>query len=137
MAARHYYALSMPIDRIQPDGLPQSSLYSPVVKTGSVIYIAGQVAQDEHGEIAGRGDFEAQAHQVMANLRTALAAAGAGFEHLARITIYMTDPRYRDVMRDVTHQYLGAALPASTLLVVSALARPECLLEIDAIAVVD
>jgi enamine deaminase RidA (YjgF/YER057c/UK114 family) len=126
----------MPIERIQPDSLPQSSLYSPVVRTGSVIYVAGQVAQDEKGEVVGRGDFPAQAEQVMANLGKALAAAGAGFEHLVRITIYMTDPRYRDTMRDITQRYLGAALPASTLLVVSALARPECLLEIDAIAVV-
>jgi enamine deaminase RidA (YjgF/YER057c/UK114 family) len=127
----------MPIERLQPDGLPESSLYSPVVRTGSVIYVAGQVAQDERGEIVGRGDFAAQAEQVIANLRTALNAAGAGLEHLVRITIYMTDPRYRDVMRDVTCRHFGAALPASTLLVVSALARPECLLEIDAIAVVD
>ncbi|HEX6510885.1 MAG TPA: RidA family protein [Chloroflexota bacterium] len=127
----------MPIERIQPATLPASSLYSPVVRTGSVIYVAGQVAQDERGEIVGRGDFRAQAVQVMDNLRTALAAAGAGLEHLVRITIYMTDARYRDDMRDVTRQYLGAALPASTLLVVSALARPECLIEIDAIAVLD
>ncbi len=127
----------MPIERIQPDSLPKSTLYSPLVRTGNVLYVAGQVAQDERGEIVGLGDFRAQAEQVMANLSRALAAAGAGLEHLVRITIYMTDARYRDVMREVTREHLGAALPASTLLVVTALARPECLLEIDAIAVVD
>ena len=125
----------MPIERIQPPGLPESTLYSPVVRTGSTIYVAGQVAQDERGEVVGRGDFGAQAAQVMANLEKALAAAGAGLEHLVRITIYVTDARYRDLMRDVTREYLGAALPASTLLVVAALARPEYLLEIDGIAV--
>jgi len=108
-----------------------------VVRTGNVIYVAGQVAQDERGEVVGRGDFGAQAAQVMANLEKALAAAGAGLEHLVRITIYITDARYRDLMRDVTRRYLGAALPASTLLVVAGLARPEYLLEIDGIAVVD
>jgi len=127
----------MLIERIQPSGLPESTLYSPVVRTGSVVYVAGQVAQDERGEVVGRGDFGAQAAQVMANLEKALAAAGAGLEHLVRITIYITDARYRDAMRDITRQYLGAALPASTLLVVAALARPEWLLEIDGIAVVD
>ncbi|HVA24786.1 MAG TPA: RidA family protein [Chloroflexota bacterium] len=127
----------MPIERIQPPGLPESTLYSPVVRTGSTIYVAGQVAQDERGEVVGRGDFGAQAAQVMANLEKALAAAGAGLEHLVRITIYVTDARYRDLMRDVTREYLGAALPASTLLVVAALARPEYLLEIDGIAVLD
>jgi len=125
----------LPIERIQPPGLPESTLYSPVVRTGSTIYVAGQVAQDERGEVVGRGDFGAQAAQVMANLEKALAAAGAGLEHLVRITIYVTDARYRDLMRDVTREYLGAALPASTLLVVAALARPEYLLEIDGIAV--
>jgi enamine deaminase RidA (YjgF/YER057c/UK114 family) len=127
----------MAIQRFQPDGLSRSDLYSPAVRSDNVIYIAGQVAQDERGEIVGRGDFRAQAEQVVANIGTALAAAGAGFEHLVRITIYMTDARYRDVMREVTRKHFGANLPASTLLVVAALARPECLLEIDAIAMVD
>jgi enamine deaminase RidA (YjgF/YER057c/UK114 family) len=127
----------MPIDRIQPETLPRSTLYSPVVRTGSVLYVAGQVAQDEQGNVAGLGDFRAQAEQVVANLRKALASAGAGLGDVVRLGIYLTDARYRDVMRDVTQEHFGAALPASTLLVVSALARPEWLLEIDAIAVVD
>lgn len=127
----------MPIDRFQPSGLPESTLYSPVVRTGSTIYVAGQVAQDEHGELVGRGDIRVQAAQVMANLQKALAAAGAGLEHLVRITIYVTDARYRDELRDVQREYLGGHLPASTLLVVAGLARPDYLLEIDAVAVVD
>jgi enamine deaminase RidA (YjgF/YER057c/UK114 family) len=127
----------VPIERIQPEALPESTLYSPVVRTGNTIYVAGQVAQDGQGNVVGPGDFRAQADQVVANLRTALAAAGAGLEHLVRITIYVTDARYRDVMRDVTREYFGAALPTSTLLVVAALARPEFLLEIDGIAVIE
>jgi enamine deaminase RidA (YjgF/YER057c/UK114 family) len=101
-----------------------------------VLYVAGQVAQDEHGNVVGLGDFRVQAEQVVANLRKVLAAAGAGLEHVVRLGIYLTDARYREVMRDVTREHFGAALPASTLLVVSALARPEWLVEIDAIAVV-
>ncbi|HLG74111.1 MAG TPA: RidA family protein [Chloroflexota bacterium] len=127
----------MPIERIQPEGLPESTLYSPVVRTGNTIYVAGQVGQDADGNVVGPGDIRAQADQVIANLRTALASAGAGLEHIVRITIYLTDARYRDVLRDVTREYFGAALPASTLLVVAALARPEFLLEIDAIASLD
>ncbi len=125
------------IERIQPDTLPGSTLYSPVVRTGNTIYVAGQVSQNANGEVVGAGNFRAQADQVIENLRNALAAAGATFEHLVRITIYVTDARYRDDMRDVTRQYFGKALPTSTLLVVAALARPDFLLEIDAIAVVD
>jgi 2-iminobutanoate/2-iminopropanoate deaminase len=95
------------------------------------------VAQDEHGEVVGKGDIRAQAAQVMANLQKALAAAGAGLEHLVRITIYVTDARYRDELRDVQREYLAGNLPASTLIVVAGLARPDFLMEIDAVAVVD
>src|SRR5919108_115549 len=76
-----------------------------------------------------------QAHQVFANLATALASAGAGFKDIAKITIFLTDPRYRDPLREIQAQYLSAALPASTLLVVAALADPEYLIEIEAVAV--
>lgn len=127
----------MPIERFQPASLPESTLYSPVVRTGGTIYVAGQVAQDERGEVVGKGDIRAQAAQVMANLQKALAAAGAGLEHLVRITIYVTDARYRDELREVQREYLAGHLPASTLLVVAGLARPDFLLEIDAVAVVD
>lgn len=101
-----------------------------------MLYVAGQVAQDEQGNVVGLGDFRQQAEQVVANLRKALGVAGAGLEHVVRLGIYITDARYRDPMRDVTQEHFGGALPASTLLVVTALARPEWLLEIDAIAVV-
>ena len=80
----------MQIERIQPAGLPESTLYSPVVRTGQVVSVAGQVAQDEHGQVTGGTDFRAQAERVMANLGSALAASGAGLERLVRITIYLT-----------------------------------------------
>ena len=128
----------MAVERIQPDGLATPPTYSHVVKAGNTIYIAGQVAQDERGQIVGAGDFVAQATQVFENLGKALAAAGAGFEHLVKTTVYVTDPRYRELLRDVRSRYLGSdALPASTLVVVAGLALPEYLLEIEAVAVVE
>ena len=125
----------MALERLQADGLPNSSLYSHAVKAGNTVYIAGQVARDEQGTIVAPGDFRGQAHQVFASLATALASAGAGFKDIAKITIFLTDPRYRDPLREVQAQYLSAALPASTLLVVAALADPEYLIEIEAVAV--
>ena len=128
----------MAVERIQPDGLATPPTYSHVVKAGNTIYIAGQVAQDERGDLVGAGDFVAQATQVFENLGKALAAAGAGFEHLVKTTVYVTDPRYRELLRDVRSRYLGSdALPASTLVVVAGLALPEYLLEIEAVAVVE
>lgn len=128
----------MAVQRIQPDGLSSPPAYSQVVKAGNTIYIAGQVAQNERGEIVGAGDFVAQANQVFENLKTALAAGGAGFGDLVKITTYLTDPRYREALRDVRSTYLGSTPPpASTLVVVAGLAQPEYLLEIEAIAVVE
>src|SRR5262249_30814315 len=85
--------------------------------------------------IVARGDFRGQAHQVFGNLQKALAAAGGSLKDLAKITVYVTDPRYRDPLREVQDQYLSGALPASTLLVVAAMAEPDYLIEIVAVAV--
>src|SRR5689334_22101940 len=81
---------TMAIERIQPDGLSRPPTYSQVVKAGNTIYVAGQVSQDEHGQLVGAGDFVAQATQVFENLRKALAAAGAGFENLVKTNVYVT-----------------------------------------------
>jgi reactive intermediate/imine deaminase len=126
----------MSVERIQPAGLSKPPTYSQVVKAGNTIYIAGQVAQDERGQLVGRGDITAQAQQVFENLEKALSAAGADFGDLVKMTVYVTDPRYREALRDVRSKYLGGELPASTLVVVAGLAQPEYLLEIEAVAVV-
>ena len=127
----------MPIERIQPEGLPESPLYSHVVRTGNLVFIAGQVAQDSSGAVVGAGDFPAQAVQVFENLKRALAAAGSDLAHLVKLSIYVTDARYRDPLREINRRYLPTDKPVSTLLVVAALARPELLIEIDAVAAVD
>ena len=126
----------MTVERIQPPGLRKSPVYAHVVKAGNTIYIAGQVAQDEQGQVVGRGDITAQAIQVFENLSKALTAAGAGFSDLVKITIYITDPRFREPLGKVRTQYIRDALPASTLVVVAGLAEPDYLLEIEAVAVV-
>jgi enamine deaminase RidA (YjgF/YER057c/UK114 family) len=125
------------IERIQPADLPQSALYTPVVRTGNLVFIAGQVAQDARGQVVGPGDFPTQAVQVFENLKCALSAAGLDLTHLVKVTIYITDARYRDPLREVNLRYLATDKPVSTLLVVAALARPEYLIEIDAIAAID
>ena len=71
------------------------------------MYVAGQVSRDEQGQIVARGDFRGQAHQVFANLQKALAAAGGSLKDLAKITVYVTDPRYRDPLREVQARVFG------------------------------
>lgn len=140
----------MPVERIQPQGLPKPPTYAHVVKAGpstgpsrasghssgqATVYIAGQVAQDEQGQVVGRGDFTAQAIQVFENLKKALSSAGADFKDLVKINVYLTDARYREPLSEVRARYLQGPLPASTLVVVAGLAQPDYLLEIEGIAV--
>lgn len=112
--------------------------YSHVVETsapGRTIYIAGQVGMAPDGKIAP--DFRAQVTQCFENLKAALAAAGAGFEHVVKTTNYFIDIGQIPVFREVRDRYVDAkAPPASTAVQVVKLATPEFLFEIEAIAVV-
>jgi enamine deaminase RidA (YjgF/YER057c/UK114 family) len=112
--------------------------YSHVVEAsapGRTIYIAGQVGVAPDGKIAA--DFRAQVTQCFENLKAALAAAGAGFEHVVKTTNYFIDIGQIGVFREVRDRYIDTkAPPASTALQVGKLAAPEFLFEIEAIAVV-
>lgn len=128
----------MPRERIQPEGLLNLPLFTQVVKAGDTVYIAGQIAMDEDGQVVGQGDITAQATKVFENLRTALAAAGADFSHLVKLTIYATDAAYLRPIAEVRRRYLGSPDPVtSTFVAVAGLARPELLVEIEGIAVLD
>ena len=127
----------MAIQRFSPAELRPSDLYSHVVRTGNLVFIAGQVSQDADGNVVGGGDFQAQAAQAFDNLTRALASVGASLRQLVKITIYITDPRFRDPLREINRCYLPSDQPTSTLLVVAGLARPEYLIEIDAVAAIE
>ncbi|RTL68938.1 MAG: RidA family protein [Hyphomicrobiales bacterium] len=125
-----------------PKGLFINPRFSQVVvATGArTIYISGQVAIDETGATVGGADLAAQTTQVMKNLGAALAAAGAGYEHIAKITTYVVG--YKPEMRAVIGAARGVFFkdrtpPASTLIGVAALAEPDWLIEIEAVAVID
>ena len=131
----------MPIERINPEGLRRPPTYTPVVRAsgGSTIYISGQVPVDLEARIVGVGDFSAQAKQVFENLRIALAAVGADFSNVVKMTTYIVncEPGLREALGAVRSAAMGGALAASTLVGVQALATPDYLLEVEAIAVVD
>ena len=127
----------MSIDYIQPTGLFKPATFTPVVKVDAghtIVFIAGQTSQNAQGQVVGAGDFKAQAAQVFENLKQALAAAGAGFDDLVKMNIYLTDPRFRDPLAEVRARYLTGRLPVSTLVTVAALAHPDYLLEIEVVA---
>ena len=125
------------IQRINPPTLPTPPGYSQiaVASGGSLIVIAGQVALDKQGQVVGLGDFASQATQVFRNLIAALDAAGANPRHLVKLTTFVTDLSHLPAFRQVRDQFLDAEHPpASTLVQVSRLFRPEFLLEVEAMA---
>ncbi|MEU9300052.1 RidA family protein [Streptomyces sp. NPDC048269] len=121
-----------------PEGISPSPQYSHVVwGTGRFIAISGQCSLDEKGEVVGTGDAAAQARQVFENLRRCLAAAGAGFGDVVKLTYFVTDMAHLPAVRDARAAVIPAdRLPASTAVQVSALFRPELLLEVEAFAIV-
>lgn len=123
--------------RINPSGLAAPTGYTHVVveADGHTVHIAGQVAIDATGALVGVGDFRAQAERVYENLRIALAAVGLTFKDVTKTTTFLTDMRNVGTLREVRGRYLDAAnLPTSTAVQVSALARPEWMIEIEATA---
>jgi enamine deaminase RidA (YjgF/YER057c/UK114 family) len=106
------------------------------VVAGDTVYLRGQIGQDlDTSENVGVGDVEAQAEQAMQNIQQLLQEAGGTLEHIVKITVYLVDPRYRETVYRVMGRWLKGVYPVSTGIVVSALARPEWLVEIDATAV--
>jgi reactive intermediate/imine deaminase len=112
--------------------------YTHVVEVlrGKMVYIAGQVAFDKSGNVVGVGDFKAQTRQVLENLKAALSAAGATFENVVKVNTYVTDMSQLQTLREMRAEYFGAHPPASTLVQVVGLARPELMIEIEAVAAV-
>src|SRR5438270_555848 len=126
------------IKRTNPPTLSKPTGYTHVVEAtgGKTVYISGQIAFDKEGKVVGEGDMKAQAEQVFKNLQAALSAAGATFKDVVKMNTYTTDMTQVQAIRDVRARYFGETTPASTLVQVVHLARPEFLLEIEVIAVV-
>ncbi len=120
-----------------PDQRLDNDLCQAVVAKGSLVFVRGQVGQDlDTSASVAVGDPAGQAEKAMANIKTLLEEAGSKLEDICKITIYITDPRYREAVYRTVGKHLKGVFPVSTGLVVSALARPEWLVEIDAMAVI-
>jgi enamine deaminase RidA (YjgF/YER057c/UK114 family) len=126
---------------INPKGLAAPHGYTHVVTTklGKMVFISGQVAMDAQGHLVGKSDLRAQTKQVFENLKTALAASGATFDDVVKITWYVKsyNPQLLPILRDVRDQYVKKeAPPTSTLVGVASLFQDDYLLEVDAVAVI-
>lgn len=123
---------------MNPGGIadPSPSGFTAVVKAGNTVYIAGMVAQDENGNVVGEGDAEAQTRQIWRNIGVAVAAAGGSLADIVKTTTYVTGIEHGAAVRRVRGELFPENPPTSTLLVVSELANPAYVVEIESIAVI-
>lgn len=120
-----------------PEQKLDNDLCQVVVARGAMVFVRGQIGQDlDTSASVAVGDAAGQAEQAMANIAILLREAGAELEHVTKVTIYLTDPRYREPVYQEVGKWLKGVFPISTGLVVSGLAQPQWLMEIDVIAVI-
>ena len=120
-----------------PEQKLDNDLCQTVVARGRMVFVRGQVGQDlDTAASVALGDAGAQADQAMSNIKQLLSEAGASLEHVCKVTIYLTDPRFREAVYRTVGRWLKGVFPVSTGVVVAGLARPEWLVEVDVIAVI-
>jgi 2-iminobutanoate/2-iminopropanoate deaminase len=102
---------------------------------GRLLFIAGQTSVDKDGNVVGKGDIEAQTAQVYKNLIAVLQEAGGSLDNLVMTTTYIVDRKYREGYNKVRMQQYKANPPTSTLVIITGLAHPDYLIEINGIAV--
>jgi enamine deaminase RidA (YjgF/YER057c/UK114 family) len=136
--------MTLTVERFQPEGmnirlsagLPAYSHAVSISGTGKLVFIAGQLARDIDGNCVGIGDMRAQMEQTFANLTRCLEAAGATWADVVKTNTYVTDYDAFSACADIRMRYFGVATPTSTTVVISRLAGPDFMVEIEAVAVV-
>jgi 2-iminobutanoate/2-iminopropanoate deaminase len=127
------------IERYGAPGVFEPATYSQGVKvteSKAVLFLSGQVAYDKDGGPAHRGDFKNQARDAFKCIKALVEAQGGTLDNVVKLNTYITDVRYRADLVPVREEFFGKKGPASTLVQISALAHPDWMIEIEAIAVV-
>ena len=126
------------IEKFNAPGLFEPATYSQGVKVTqaqTVLFLSGQVAYTADGSPAFRGDFKAQARGAYEAIKALVESQGGTMNSIVKITTYVTDMRYRVDLAPIREEFFGKKGPASTLVEISALAHPDWMIEIEAIAV--
>ena len=106
------------------------------MRVGELLFVSGQAAIDERGQLVGVGDFDAQAEQAFRNLERVLEAGGSSLRDVAKVTIFLTDMSNFARIVDLRGKWFSEPYPADSIIQVAALALPELEIEIEAVAVV-
>ena len=114
-------------------------IYSQAVKAegNRLLFISGMTARDKEGKVVGRGDIKLQTRQVLENIKAVLEEAGATFDQIVKVTVYVTDMSHFKEIHQARAEYFKKDYPASTMVQVSGLVSEDLLIEIDAIAILD
>ncbi len=121
---------------INPETLSSTSgRYTQVIKSGNMVFIAGQVSTDAAGKVIGEGDVKAQARQVYKNLEAALKSVGGSLADVVKTTTYLTKAENFPIWSPIRAEIWTSTPPTSTLIIVSGLALPAFLIEVEAIAI--
>jgi len=118
---------------ILPQGLSASPAFAPGVQVGELLFISGQVAQDNEGNLVGPGDCEAQTRHIMSRIQTIAEAAGATMRDVVKTTTFLTDVAGYSAFSRVRAETFPSDPPASSTVIVAGLVRPEFLVEVEAI----
>ena len=105
-------------------------------RVGNMVYVAGQLALDKDGKLVGPNDIAAQTRRVLENMRRVLETGGATMQDVVKVTVFVTDIRFREGYGEVRQQFFPANPPASTFVIVAGLLDPDAMLEIDVVAAV-
>ena len=119
--------------RLDPDPYEPFRL-SQGFRVGDLVFVSGQAALDEHGQLVGAGDFDAQAEQTFRNLSRVLEAGGSSLDRVFKVTIFLTDMSNFPKIVELRGKWFTPPYPADTIVEVSSLALPELEIEIEAIA---
>ena len=115
--------------------VPAGKTYSHgiIVEAGRTLYVAGQTSRDKQGNIVCKGDAAGQTRQTLENMKRVIEGAGGRMEDVAKTTVFITDIKYREAVGRVRQEFFKGDPPANTLVVISSLADPAFLVEIEAI----
>jgi reactive intermediate/imine deaminase len=126
-------SMTVKVISMSPDPLEPYAI-APGWQVGNLLFLSGQAAINEHGELIGVGDFDAQLVQTMANIDRVLAAGGSDRSRIVKVTIYLTDMVNFPAIVEARRKYFTPPYPADTIVEVKSLALPELAIEIDVIA---
>lgn len=126
--------MTVKVISMEPDPLAPYAI-APGWQVGNLLFLSGQAAISEVGELVGVGDFDAQLVQVMDNIDRVLAAGGSDRSRIVKVTIYLTDMANFPAIVEARRTYFTSPYPADTIVEVKSLALPELMIEIDVIAV--